>query len=122
MREARDKAELDRVFRYDESNWNLLRGSLGRDCSFTPRHRDHAHLTADQIRRQFRQAIETARQPIFDCNVPALDVAAFRDTPAERFQEIHTRSGRKGAEKPDKPASPVAAPAPRAATPRPRHR
>src|SRR5262249_6644939 len=29
------------------------------------------------------------------------DVAAFRDTPAERIQEIPTRSGRKGAEKPD---------------------
>src|SRR5262249_7882793 len=66
-----------------------------------PRHRDHAHLTADQIRGQFRQAIETARQPIFDCNVPALDVAAFRDTPAERIQEIPTRSRHKGAEKPD---------------------
>src|SRR5262249_46687742 len=101
MREARDKAQLDRVFRYDESNWNRLRGSLGRDCSFAPRHRAHAPLTAAQTRRQFRQAIETARQPIFDCNVPALDVAAFRDTPAERIQEIPTRSGRNGGEKPD---------------------
>src|SRR5262249_33772801 len=101
MREACDKAELDRVFRYDESNWNRLRGSLDCDCSFAPRHRDHAHLTADQIRRQFRQTIETARQPIFDCNVPAIVVAAFRAAPAERIQEIPTRTGHKGAEKPD---------------------
>src|SRR5262249_52275789 len=74
----------------------------GRDRSSAPRRCDRAHLSADQIGRQFREPIESiARQAIFDRDVLALDVPGFGKTPAERIQEMPTRSELQGAEKSD---------------------
>src|SRR5262249_32657587 len=100
--EAGDKTQLDRIFWDTESNWKRLRRSFGRDRSSAPRRRNHSHLSADQIGRQFREPIESvARQAIFDRDILALDVAGFGETSTERIQEMPTRSELQGAEKSD---------------------
>jgi hypothetical protein len=62
--EARDEAELDRVFGSDECNWYGLSRSFGRHRGCGPGHGDDADLPTSQVGRQFRKPIEPARQPI----------------------------------------------------------
>jgi len=88
--EAGDKTKFDRVFGDAERNRNGLGRSFGRECrSRAPGHRDHAHLTTDQIGGQLRHPIEVAFTPaIFERHVLALDVSGFRETPAKCEQAV----------------------------------
>jgi hypothetical protein len=63
---------------------------------------NHAHRTADEIGRQFRQSIESSLRPnIFDADVAVLDIASFVQSLAERGNLVAQHSRRPAAEKPD---------------------
>ena len=80
--EARDKAKLDRIFRNEKGNRDRLRCRFGRDRRYAPRRGDYTHLAADQSVRLLReQVISTFRQAIVDCDILAIDVAAFGEPP-----------------------------------------
>ena len=96
--------------------------ALAAKADGTPLATDHGHLAADQLGRQRRQPIVlTFRPAIFDRDILALDITGFAQTLAERGNEVARLRPRTRREKPDRPASPAAARAPRAATP-PRRR
>src|SRR5262245_31268269 len=80
--------------------------SSGRRLSNKGRRRsggdEHCHLTAHQVSRQRRQSIIVAVRPaIFDCDIAALDVAAFTQAFAEGSNKGRVASGKTTAEKPD---------------------
>ena len=84
---------------------------------------DHGDPSANQFGRQLRQPIESASGPaVFDRYVLALDVAGFFEALAKCAQTVRNRVRRSWCREIRSPASPAAAPAPRAATPPPRRR
>jgi len=84
--EAGDEAYLDRVFGSNECDWYRLSRSFGGHGGYAPGRSDHADLPTSQVGGQFRELIESARQPIVDRNVLALDPAAFGKATAEGVQ------------------------------------
>ena len=86
--EAGDQTELDRVLGDAEGNRNGRGRRLGRECRCrAPRHRDEAHLPANQIGHQGRKPIElVVGRAGVDRHVLALDVADFGEAAAECAQ------------------------------------
>src|SRR5262249_16230324 len=61
-----------------------------------------AHLTTDQIGRQWRQSIVlTVRPPIFDRHVAAFDITGFAQALVERAYTVHPAVRRCAAKKPN---------------------
>src|SRR5262249_26812918 len=98
--EAGDEAELDRVFGSNECDWYRLSRSFGGHGRYAPGCSDHADLPTSQVGGQFREPIESARQPIVNRHVLAFDPAAFGKATAERMQYMFARSRCQRAEKP----------------------
>src|SRR5262249_14268736 len=84
--EAGDEAELDRVFGSNECDWYRLSRCLGGHGGYAPGRSDHTDLPTSQVGGQFRELIESARQPIVDRNVLAFDPAVFGKATAEGVQ------------------------------------
>jgi hypothetical protein len=75
---ARDKTQLDRVFGNYESDRDGRGCGLGCQCRWDSACGNHRHAAANQIGRQFRQAIILIVGPaVFDGNVLALDEGRF---------------------------------------------
>ena len=84
---------------------------------------DHGDLSANQFGRQRRQSIDLILGPaVFDRYVLALDIAGVLEALAKSAQTVRERVRRCGGRGTRSPASPAAAPAPRAATLPPRRR
>src|SRR5262249_6108095 len=99
---AGDKTELDRVLIDAEDDRNRLGGSLGRERRVrVSRRRDRAHLTLDEIGRQFRNPVIAAFRPtILDGDITTLDIPGLRQALTKRCKSVlHRLAGRYVAEK-----------------------
>src|SRR3984893_2825246 len=100
--EGRDKSSPDRIGPDIENDRNRSRRRLGRQCRSFGRRGNHAHLTTNQIGRQFRQSIVLVVRPaIFDGHVFALDMAGLAQALAERANTVGVLVARCEVEEPD---------------------
>src|SRR5262249_7880229 len=84
--------------RRSEPSWLLSWPPVPQEC-YQAR---PAHLTTDQIGRQWRQSIVlTVRPPIFDRHVAAFDITGFAQALVERAHTVHPAIRRCTAKKPN---------------------
>jgi hypothetical protein len=99
--QAFDNAHSHRIEAGEKNDRDRRGGCLGgqdRRCV----HRDHGHLSLNQIGRQRRQSIVLAVGPaIFDRHVPAFDKARFAQTLTKCLSEVRIQFGRFTVEKAD---------------------
>ena len=56
-----------------------------------PRRDDHCHLAANQIGRQcWHSIVLVLGRPVFDCDVPTLDIASFLQALAECSHQVRS--------------------------------
>ena len=101
--EARNEPKLDRIRSHHEDNRDRLGRRLGgAHCGRVSERDNDTHLTTDQIGRQGWQAIGLTICPaVFDQHVATFDVAAFRQSLAERRDEGSRIARRRISEEPD---------------------
>src|SRR5262249_45634787 len=74
--ESVDETKTDRIPAYFENNWNGCGSPFGDNCCRSRGHKDHCHLTTDQIGRQRGQPLVLiVSEAIFN-----RDVLAFHKT------------------------------------------
>ena len=122
--QALDKSNCDWIGTHLEDYWDCCGRRLCRErCGSASWRDNHGHLTTYQICRQRRQSIVLTFRPAkFDRDISTLDIAGFaRDLGGRLLHGLTNTAGDSGRDI-RSPASPAAAPAPRAATPPPRRR
>src|SRR5437016_8038712 len=93
-----DESGVHRISAVDEYNRNRGCRGLGRKCRAWPAGGDdHRNPAANELGGHLRQPIIAISTPlIFDCDVPALDIAALSQTILEGGHEMRPFGGRCG--------------------------